>query len=251
MEIISSKDNKKIKEARKLLTKKYRKNSYLIEGFHLLEEALKAGRSIKQIFVENKLTKLTEMIGSEKLLTDLSVNLVSKEVLKSLADSESPQGLIAEVTKIEEVIDFSAAKFLLLENVQDPGNVGTMIRTADAAGFSAVILLGETADIYSPKVMRSMQGSNFHLPLVRMAKEDCFAQLKKAGISILTTTLSANSVSYKIINEPHFALIMGNEGAGVSDEAVKAADKLVHIDMPGQAESLNVAVAAGILMFSL
>ena len=233
MEIISSKDNKKIKEARKLLTKKYRKNSYLIEGFHLLEEALKAGRSIKQIFVEeNKLTKLTEMIGSEKLLTDLSVNLVSKEVLKSLADSESPQGLIAEVTKIEEVIDFSAAKFLLLENVQDPGNVGTMIRTADAAGFSAVILLGETADI-------------------RMAKEDCFAQLKKAGISILTTTLSANSVSYKIINEPHFALIMGNEGAGVSDEAVKAADKLVHIDMPGQAESLNVAVAAGILMFSL
>ena len=143
MEIISSKDNKKIKEARKLLTKKYRKNSYLIEGFHLLEEALKAGRSIKQIFVEeNKLTKLTEMIGSEKSLTDLSVNLVSKEVLKSLADSESPQGLIAEVTKIEEVIDFSAAKFLLLENVQDPGNVGTMIRTADAAGFSAVILLG-------------------------------------------------------------------------------------------------------------
>ena len=255
MEIISSKDNKKIKEARKLLTKKYRKNSYLIEGFHLLEEALKAGRSIKQIFIEEnkltKLTKLTEMIGSEKSLTDLSVNLVSKEVLKSLADSESPQGLIAEVTKIEEVIDFSAAKFLLLENVQDPGNVGTMIRTADAAGFSAVILLGETADIYSPKVMRSMQGSNFHLPLVRMAKEDCFAQLKKAGISILTTTLSANSVSYKIINEPHFALIMGNEGAGVSDEAVKAADKLVHIDMPGQAESLNVAVAAGILMFSL
>ena len=83
MEIISSKDNKKIKEARKLLTKKYRKNSYLIEGFHLLEEALKAGRSIKQIFVEeNKLTKLTEMIGSEKSLTDLSVNLVSKEVLK-------------------------------------------------------------------------------------------------------------------------------------------------------------------------
>ena len=114
MESISSKDNKKIKEARKWLTKKYRKNSYLIEGFHLLEEALKAGRSIKQIFVEeNKLTKLTEMIGSEKSLTDLSVNLVSKEVLKSLADSESPQGLIAEVTKIEEVIDFSAAKFLV------------------------------------------------------------------------------------------------------------------------------------------
>lgn len=142
MEIISSKDNKKVKEARKLLTKKYRKNSYLIEGFHLLEEALKAGHSIKQIFVEeNKLAKLTAMIGSEKSLTDLSVNLVSKDVLKSLADSESPQGLIAEVAKIEEVIDFSASKFLLLENVQDPGNVGTMIRTADAAAFQLLFYL--------------------------------------------------------------------------------------------------------------
>ena len=252
MEIISSKDNKKIKEARKLLIKKYRKNSYLIEGFHLLEEALKAGRSIKQIFVEeNKLAKLTAMIGSEKSLTDLSVNLVSKDVLKSLADSESPQGLIAEVAKIEEVIDFSASKFLLLENVQDPGNVGTMIRTADAAGFSAVILLGETADLYSPKVMRSMQGSNFHLAIARMNEEECFAALKQEKISILTTTLSANSVSYKTVEESSFALVMGNEGAGVSDFAVESADKLVHIDMPGQAESLNVAVAAGILMFSL
>lgn len=268
MEIISAKDNKKVKAARKLLTKKYRKNSYLIEGFHLLEEALKAGRQVVQIFVEEgKLEKLGQMTALfadenphslfelEKMLTKnsdkLRINVVTKDVLKSLADSDSPQGLIAEVAKIEERLDFSAAKYLLLENVQDPGNVGTMVRTADAAGFDGVCLLGETADPYSPKVMRSMQGSNFHLPVVKMSAETAFAAAKKSGLSLLTTTLSADSVSHKTVCPSRFALVMGNEGAGVSDLAVEMADQLVHIDMPGQAESLNVAVAAGILMFSL
>lgn len=247
MEIITSKDNKKVKEARKLLTKKYRKNSYLIEGFHLFEEAVKAGNEILQVFVEEEKFDRLSLALTEKL----SVNMVSREVLKSLADSDSPQGIIAEVKKCETELDFSGSKYLVLENVQDPGNVGTMIRTADAAGFSGVILLGNTADIYSSKVMRSMQGSNFHLPVIQMEPSLLFGQLKKAGLSVLTTTLSANSVSYQSVNARRFALVMGNEGAGVSEEAVNQADILVHIDMPGQAESLNVAVAAGILMFSL
>ena len=267
MEIITSKDNKKVKEARKLLTKKYRKNSYLIEGFHLLEEAVKAGSEILQVFVEEeKFDKLPSALRFDlrlqslsengqrnevEMTEKLSVNMVSREVLKSLADSDSPQGIIAEVKKCEAEIDFSGSKYLVLENVQDPGNVGTMIRTADAAGFSGVILLGNTADIYSSKVMRSMQGSNFHLPVIQMEPGLLFGQLKKAGLSVLTTTLSANSVSYQSVKARRFALVMGNEGAGVSEEAVNQADILVHIDMPGQAESLNVAVAAGILMFSL
>ncbi|AYF99683.1 TrmH family RNA methyltransferase [Lactococcus allomyrinae] len=247
MEIITSKDNKKVKEARKLLTKKYRKNSYLIEGFHLFEEAVKAGTEILQIFVEEgKFDKLSPV-----LTENLSVDMVSREVLKSLADSESPQGIIAEVKKCETEIDFSGSKYLVLENVQDPGNVGTMVRTADAAGFSGVILSENTADIYSAKVMRSMQGSNFHFPVVQMESSLLFGQLKKAGLSVLTTTLSANSVPYQSVKVHRFALVMGNEGAGVSDFAAEQADVLVHIEMPGQAESLNVAVAAGILMFSL
>lgn len=262
MEIISSKENKKIKEARKLLTKKYRKTSYLVEGFHLLEEALKADHPVLQIFVEaskeEKLEKLLAKVGrpitavkQSSELTGLSVNFVTPEVLKSLAESEHPQGVVAEVGFINRKVDFSGDKYLVLEHVQDPGNVGTMIRTADAAGFDGVLLLGETADPYSPKVIRAMQGSHFHLPVIKSSVTEGFKDLQKAELPILTTTLSADSVAYQTIHKERFALVMGNEGAGVSEEAVKAADILVHIEMPGQAESLNVAVAAGILMFSI
>lgn len=242
MEIITAKDNKKIKEARKLLTKKkYRKNSYLIEGFHLLEEAVNSGAEILQIFVEE--SKYEAVANLDKVL------VVNTEVLKSLSDAGTPQGVVAEVAHQTQEVQLDCGKLLVLENVQDPGNVGTMIRTADAAGFSAVLCLGDTADIYAPKVMRSMQGSNFHIPVIRI---DNLEILQKAKIPLYVTTLSAESISHKNLKaEESFALVMGNEGSGVSRTAVKAADKLVHIEMPGQAESLNVAVAAGILMFSL
>lgn len=245
MEIIRSKDNQKIKEAKKLLTKKGRKQTgnYLIEGFHLLEEAQKAQVEMIQIFVEEA--------KEDKLPQNLeNLNLVSEEVLRTLSDTGSPQGVVAVVKK-GTVSDFEFSKVLIMENVQDPGNVGTMVRTADAAGFSAVFVVGDTADIYSPKVMRSMQGSHFHLPVVKIAEQELFDSLKTAEIPILTTTLSKKSVSYKSVKNPRFALVMGNEGNGVSELALEQADTLVHIEMYGHAESLNVAVAAGILMFSL
>ncbi|WP_081166006.1 TrmH family RNA methyltransferase [Lactococcus garvieae] len=242
MEIITAKDNKKIKEARKLLTKKkYRQKSYLIEGFHLLEEAMNSKAEILQIFVEEN--KYDKVANCDKVV------VVSAEVLKSLSDTGTPQGVIAEVAHKSQEVLFNQGKFLVLENVQDPGNVGTMIRTADAAGYTAVLCLGETADVYAPKVMRSMQGSNFHIPIKLL---DSLEILKNAEIPLYVTTLSENSVSHKeLVAESSFALIMGNEGSGVTSEAVAAADKLIHIEMPGQAESLNVAVAAGILMFSI
>jgi len=232
MEIIQSKDNSRIKTARKLLQKKYRdkSGSYLIEGFHLLEEARKAGAEIRQVFVEKG-----------------KGTLVSHEVLKSLSDTESPQGVVAEVVKCEQApLSMDRGKLLVLENVQDPGNVGTLIRTADAFGFAGVICVGETADIYSPKVLRSAQGSHFHLPVVRGTAE----VYERLG-SLLVTTLSKSSVDYREIKLAHFALLLGNEGAGVSPRAIEAASRLVHIPMLGQAESLNVAVAGGILMSQL
>lgn len=241
MEIITSKDNSSVKAARKLLKKKYRTSSYLIEGFHLLEEAVKSGAEIRQIFVEES---KFELIKDYK-----NVTIVTNQVLKSLADSENPQGVIAEIGFGDISVKFDGEKYLILENVQDPGNVGTMVRTADAAGFDGVLLVGETADIYSPKVLRSMQGSHFHLPIVKF--DGTFDDIKNAGLELLVTTLSENSVSHKNVKSDRFALVMGNEGSGVSDEAIESADQLVHIDMAGKAESLNVAVAAGILMFSL
>ena len=234
------------------MSKKGRKQTgnYLIEGFHLLTEALKFGQSVLTIFVsadkvEKFLSALTEFETSAEIIE------VTPEVLKTLADSETPQGVVAVVKKTE-AFDFDMKKVLVLENVQDPGNVGTMVRTADAAGFDAIFTTTGTADIYSAKVMRSMQGSNFHLPIIDGVDiENLFSQFHQADLPIFVTTLADKSVSHKQVQAENFALVMGNEGNGVSDFASQNADKLIHIDMPGQAESLNVAVAAGILMFSL
>jgi len=244
MEIIQSRDNKKIKEARKLLQKKYRTAFYLIEGFHLLKEARNAQAEIIQVFVaESKLGEIKELDN---------VIAVSDEVLKSLSDTESPQGVVAVVAQSEQLLDFTGEAYLILENIQDPGNVGTMVRTADAGGYDGVILIGDTADMYSPKVLRAMQGSHFHIPVITSKDKEILNQAKQVGVELLATTLSANSVSYQEIKKPEkFALIMGNEGSGVSEYALSQADQRIHISMAGQAESLNVAVAAGILMFGI
>ena len=244
MDIIRSKSNQLIKQTKKLLQKKYRKTSYLIEGWHLLEEAQKAGAQIEQIFVTEE--------GLGRLGHSDRVKLVSPEVLAELSDSVTPQGVVAQLSlPQQESPGQLSGKFLVLEDVQDPGNVGTMIRTADAAGYDGVFISEKTADIYNMKVLRAMQGSHFHLPVYRMDMGTLVEHFKSNQIPIYATTLSENSVDYKEMTIPSsFALIMGNEGQGISDFMVDQADQLIHISMPGQAESLNVAVAAGILLFS-
>ena len=176
---------------------------------------------------------------------------VSEEILRDLADTQTPQGIVAVIQKEEvELPDFSQGKFLFLENVQDPGNVGTMIRTADAAGFTGVIVSDKSADIYSLKTLRSMQGSHFHLPIYRMSLASFVEEAKKSNLPILATTLSKESKDYRELSSlENFVLVMGNEGQGISSVMAESADQLVHIGMKGRAESLNVAVAAGILMF--
>lgn len=245
MQIITSRTNPTIKAAKKLLQKKYRKASYLIEGWHLVEEASKSGAEILQIFV------LEDM--AERLADFSNVTVVTPEILKDLSESPSPQGIVAEVAFSEhELPDMLSGRYLFLEDVQDPGNVGTMIRTADAAGFDGVFLSDKTADIYNQKTLRSMQGSHFHLPIWRKRTNESLSLLKTSAVPILATTLSKDSIDYRQLPTfESFALVMGNEGNGISENMVAEADKLVHITMPGQAESLNVAVAAGILIFSL
>lgn len=242
MEIITSKDNTRVKNAKKLYKKKNRTSSYLIEGQHLYEEALASGAEFKQIFV------------TEKFADTPDATLISDEAMKFLSDAETPQGIIAEISlEASTLKPEQLKKLLILENVQDPGNVGTMIRTADAAGFDGVILTVGSADIYSPKVLRTMQGSHFHLPIFQENDAQALYQrLKTQGTTVIATTLSETSVDYRTLSQPEkFALIMGNEGAGITPETSVIADILAHINMPGQAESLNVAVAAGIMIFSL
>ncbi|HFI0035501.1 TPA: TrmH family RNA methyltransferase [Streptococcus suis] len=244
MEIIRSKSNNLVKQIKKLQQKKYRTSSYLIEGWHLLEEAVKAGVSIEHVLV------LEEYVDRVSQLEKVTV--VSPEIIQDLTDSKSPQGVVAQLAlPSQELPDLLKGKFLVLEDVQDPGNVGTIIRTADAAGFDGVFLTDKSADIYNMKVLRSMQGSHFHLPIYRLPIEDIFSTLKNNQVEVLATTLSSQSVDYRqVLPKASFALVMGNEGQGISDFVSEEADQLVHITMPGQAESLNVAIAAGILVFS-
>ena len=245
MTIITSKANSVVKNAKKLHQKKYRKSTYLIEGWHLFEETVQAGVTIEKIFALESYR--------DQLSAFPQIVWVSEEILRDLADSQTPQGIVAVVQK-EEVgqVDFSQGKFLFLEDVQDPGNVGTIIRTADAAGFTGVIVSDKSADIYSLKTLRSMQGSHFHLPIYRMSSQRLLEGAKEAGIPVLATTLSKDSVDYRELPPiENFVLVMGNEGQGISPLMAESADQLVHISMKGQAESLNVAVAAGILIFHL
>ena len=245
MTIITSKANSVVKNAKKLHQKKYRKSAYLIEGWHLFEEAVQAGVTIEKIFALESYR--------EQLVAFPQTVWVSEDILLDLADSQTPQGIVAVVQKEEvEQTDFSQGKFLFLEDVQDPGNVGTIIRTADAAGFTGVIVSDKSADIYSLKTLRSMQGSHFHLPIYRMSSQALLKETKEAGIPVLATTLSKDSVDYRELPPiENFVLVMGNEGQGISPLMAESADQLIHISMKGQAESLNVAVAAGILIFHL
>ncbi|MCU9534216.1 TrmH family RNA methyltransferase [Streptococcus sp. CSL10205-OR2] len=244
MTIITSKTNNLIKKTKKLLQKKHRQNSYLIEGWHLLEEAIKYKATILNIFVIDS--------QKERVPQVAPIIVVSEAVLKELTLSKAPQGVIAEIKMSVNPPLKKQGRYLILEDVQDPGNVGTMIRTADAANFDGVFVSLKTADIYNDKTLRSMQGSHFHLPIYRLEMTEIIKQLKEQMIPLIATSLRKESINYKnLAKYDAFALVMGNEGQGISDLVAKEADFVVHITMPGQAESLNVSVAAGIIIFQL
>lgn len=244
MTIITSKTNNLIKKTKKLLQKKYRQNSYLIEGWHLLEEAIKYKATILNIFVIDS--------QKERLPQVAPIVVVSEAVLKELTLSKTPQGVIAEIKMSVNPPIKKQGRYLILEDVQDPGNVGTMIRTADAANFDGVFISIKTADIYNDKTLRSMQGSHFHLPIYRLEMTAILQKMKENQTPLIATSLKKESINYKhLAHYDTFALIMGNEGRGISDLVAKKADTIVHITMPGLAESLNVSVAAGIIIFKL
>lgn len=251
MKEIQSMKNQLIKETKKLQQKKYRQqtNSYILEGFHLVQEAFKAGAAIQEIFVNQRGQKEWSDWLEEHFP---EYYLVSDEILKTLTDQPTPQGMVAVVSMTENAIEQFSEAWLLLDQVQDPGNVGTMIRTADAAGFSGVVLGEGTVDLYNPKTLRSMQGSHFHLAVTSRKLEELIPELQAQQIPVFGTALDKAAKNYRMI-EPRsdFALVMGNEGQGMNPELLAMTDANLYIPIKGQAESLNVAVAAGILMFKL
>ncbi|MCQ6273457.1 RNA methyltransferase [Bacillus sp. V3B] len=245
MKYIESVKNPKVKAWKKLLTKKERDQSgtYLIEGFHLVEEALKE-QIVLEIIVNQDMEKHPHMH-----LEGTEVVYVKEDVMKAICDTETPQGIAAVCEqKTVSMDDIKLEKLLLLDRVQDPGNLGTMIRTADAAGINAIILGEGCADPYNPKVVRATQGSLFHLPLM---KANLTEFIKKLDIPVYGTALEGGVPFEQVEKSETFALLVGNEGQGVSKDLLEVTTKNLYIPIYGKSESLNVAIAAGILLYYL
>lgn len=250
MELILSTKNERVKNWKKLQSRRGRQKAgaYLIEGFHLIEEALKNHAIILEIMISEEVA-----VGDIPEFDEAKQVEISAEIAKLLSETETSQGIFAVVKKIEQLDKPILAKpFLFLDNVQDPGNVGTMVRTADAAGFGGVVLGKGSVDLYNSKVLRSMQGSHFHLPVYQGDLNEWFDLFFEHEFPVFGTELNEDAVSYRKIDpQAVYGLVMGNEGNGMSDELLKRTTKNLYIPIVGQAESLNVAVAAGIVMFSL
>lgn len=248
MEIIQSVKNPRVKEWKKLLTKKGRDKSstYIIEGEHLIEEALKT-EEIVEFMIEEDLH-----IPDFFMFREIPVTKITPEISKAISATETPQGIFSVCRKKTAKVDVNTHKRLLfLDGVQDPGNIGTMIRTADAAGIDAVIFGEGSGDLYNPKVIRSAQGSHFHLEIETGNLQEWIDLCKAANIPVYGTALE-NGVSYKEVPATDsFAVIVGNEGAGVAPDILQQTDKNLYVPIYGQSESLNVAIAAGILLYHL
>lgn len=250
MKRIESTQNALVKHWKKLLTQRKEREKtgeYIVEGFHLVEEALKHKEQITQIIVRDgvDLPLLWD-------IDDVVLVEVNDAVAKEIAETENSQGVFAHCTQREVTEDekYEWRKVLLVDAVQDPGNIGTMIRTADAAGIDAVVLGKGCVDAFNPKTLRSAQGSHFHIPVVRGDLMEWIENLQQDGVHVYGTSLE-NAVSYKNI-EPSdsFALLLGNEGSGISPQLLAKTDQNIIIPLLGGAESLNVAVAAGILLYA-
>ncbi|MGR3765296.1 TrmH family RNA methyltransferase [Rossellomorea sp. NS-SX7] len=246
MKVIQSSKNPVVKQWKKLLTKKGRDQSltYIVEGFHLVEEALKQGDIvIELILVEGtELPKTWNLVGVELIQ-------VSEEAGKALADTETTQGVFAVCRQKETASIDESKTFLLLDGLQDPGNIGTIIRTAEASGIDAIILGKGTVDLYNPKVLRSAQGSHFHLPIIKGDLSEFISVLKEKGVPVYGTALENGEEYTTVKPRDSYALIVGNEGNGMSTETLSQTDQNLYIPIYGKSESLNVAIAAGILLY--
>ena len=247
-------NNPQVKAAAELKQKKYRleRGLFLAEGLRTVEEAV-AYKAVVSIFYTAIEDDRTRAVLEEAAAQQVKLTCVSDTVLKKIADTETPQGIIA-VCKMQPValddLLASGKMLLVLDRVGDPGNVGTMLRTADAAGIGGVVLLKGSVDAYAPKTVRSSMGSLFHVPVLAGVGETAFIEsAHNAGYELLVTCLDGADNLYKADLHGRLAFVMGNEANGVSAGLLEAADKRVFIPMAGRAESLNVAMAAGIVMF--
>lgn len=252
MQQISSVNNATVKKLAKLKQKKYRdeEGSYLIEGFHLFDEAIKSGKKYQYLLgTEEALDKAEEDYDVD--LSGKNVILINKAIARHLSSTKNSQEIFM-VLKIDQPREFpfNYGKWVLLDNLADPGNVGTIIRTADAAGFDGVVLSPESADLYNPKTQRAMQGSQFHIDLIKRDLADVITDFQDAAIPVYASMLDKTAKQLPDFDKvPQLALIIGNEAHGVSSTIASLSDEKLYIPIKGKAESLNAAVAAGIMIY--
>lgn len=232
-----------------LKQKKYRDQygEFVIEGIKMVEEAIKSGQAISSIIIQESIEKdfkIKELL--KKIKTD--IYLANEKDFKQISSLETPPGILAVLKKRKERIDGDKT-ILILDSIKDPGNLGTIIRTADWFGFENIIMGKGTADIYNTKVLQSTMGSIFHVNFIE--DEDLFGfikNLKAEGYKIIATALEGENKKPVLKNEK-FAIVMGSETFGINKEILKFADLKYKITGTGKAESLNVAVATGIVLF--
>ncbi|MVP01798.1 TrmH family RNA methyltransferase [Paenibacillus lutrae] len=252
---LASVQNSRVKEWAQLLDRKGRQKTgmYLIEGHHLVEEAVRAGAAVRTIVYEAD-KGLPPKLAAGAADAGIETVSVTRAIMERCTDTETPQGVFAVVDKpaapAEALLaEGGAGLVVAVDGVQDPGNLGTIIRSADAVGAAAVVLGRGTVDLYNPKTIRSTMGSLFHLPIVEADLQELLPAAREAGRQIVVTSLQAQSSCYELdLTRPTW-LVVGNEGRGVSDAAAAHATHRVIIPMQGQAESLNVAMATTVLLF--
>lgn len=249
LKIIQSEKNPQIKQWRKLLTRKERDktSTFIVEGYHLVEEALKSKDSIADIIINEG----TELPSRWEYGTT-PVTMVPNDIFRTLTETEAPQGVLAVCHQVQHQLQENQLKTLLLiDAVQDPGNLGTMIRTADAAGIDAVIVGSGSVDVYNSKVLRSAQGSHFHLPVIRGDIGEWLEKLQERNIPVYGTALENGQTYTQTSAALAFGLIVGNEGNGVNKDLLGKTTANLYVPLFGKSESLNVAVATGILLYHL
>ncbi|SFE19981.1 TrmH family RNA methyltransferase [Peptostreptococcus sp. D1] len=258
MKTIKSKDNEKIKLVKSLHKSKYRnrENKFFSEGLRTIELALQYNADIvfsiisESFFQDVKNKDFIDILDSKANLF-----VVSDSLFNSICTTENTQGVLA----VFDIDDMSInifngevhKKIILLDRVQDPGNVGTIIRTADAAGFDLVILTKGCVDIFNPKVVRATMGSLFYMDVIVADENDILEKLSASKVQIVSGSLDANSYFDEVSYDESVALVVGNEANGVNQLWYDNSDILVKIPMFGKAESLNVAISSAILMYKI
>lgn len=255
---ITSRDNEKLKYTRSLLKAKNRnkESKFIVEGFRILSLALESGTKIDYIFINDDFENKEE---HKKLLEefeswDVDIYKTSNKNFNELVDTENTQGIIGvksfKFKSLKESL--TDQKFIVvLDRVQDPGNMGTIIRTADAAGVEAVVILKGSVDIYNPKVIRSTMGSIYSINIINSEEKEIVDILKEKNFNIVSSYLDTDNYYDKTDYGSKVALVIGNEANGVSDYLVSKSDTLVKIPMYGSAESLNAAISSAILMYEI